>query len=705
MRSFPSAVFLLAPCALALASPESEPPLQEVVITGTLRPTSEQDVPASASVLDSATLEQAGEQHLEDVIGLVPNLNWAGDTSRPRYFQIRGIGELDQYQGAPNPSVGFLIDDIDFSGLGTAATLFDIEQVDVLRGPQGTRYGANALGGLIYVQSAAPQFTYGGRVELGAGDFGMRSYGAVLTGPVDELDSAFRIAAQRYTSDGFYHNAYLHRDTDDNDELTLRARWRWRPSDQLRVDLTVLDVHIDNGYDAFSIDNSRTTQSDQPGEDVQHSTGVSLRADYTGLGPMTLTLIGTLANTGIRYGFDSDWGNPISWAPYTYEFTDNQRRDRHTHSLELRLASTGEHALDWLFGLYALDLSEGFNDTSPGLYLDPFDPTQDAHTLAITTSHYHSRNEAVFGELDGALTRRWHWTAGLRAERRIADYHDLTTNLGEPDATHAFSPVDHMWGGDLSLQYRLAAEQRLYVQLARGYKAGGFNLGPGLPTDQLLFNPESDVNLELGYKADLAEHRVRIDADVFYTHRTGLQLQTGEQLVPQDPTTFILYTANAASGHNYGLESSLSWQPISLLELLASAGLLNTAYHGLTLDGERLPDRALPHAPSWQAALSSILTLRQGYFLRLDLSGKGSFYYDVPALDPYASSAYMLLNAKAGVQRESWGANIWMRNVTDRRYTVRGFYFGDVPPDFPSQQYVQLGEPRSFGAQITYSFH
>ena len=100
---------------------------------------------------------------------LVPNLNWAGDTSRPRYFQLRGIGELEQYQGAPNPSVGFLIDDIDFSGLGMAATMFDVDQMEVLRGPQATRYGANALAGLIYVTSAQPEDHFDSRIELGAG--------------------------------------------------------------------------------------------------------------------------------------------------------------------------------------------------------------------------------------------------------------------------------------------------------------------------------------------------------------------------------------------------------------------------------------------------------------------------------------------------------------------------------------------------------
>src|SRR5581483_567061 len=137
-------------------SPESESPLDEVIITGTLRPAVEADVPLSVAVLDATTLREAGQEHLQDVLALVPNLNWAGDTSRPRFFQLRGIGEVEQYQGAPNPSVGFLIDDIDFSGVGMPATLFDTRQVEVLRGPQGTTYGANALAGLISVRTADP---------------------------------------------------------------------------------------------------------------------------------------------------------------------------------------------------------------------------------------------------------------------------------------------------------------------------------------------------------------------------------------------------------------------------------------------------------------------------------------------------------------------------------------------------------------------
>src|SRR5262245_23207587 len=148
----------LAAAALAVAPvvAAQTDPLEEIVVTADFRESRLAELPLSVSVLDKAELEATTQQHFEEVIRRVPNLNLSGEGSRARYFQLRGVGELEQYDGAPNPSIGFIVDDIDFSGLGSIGTLFDIDRVEVLRGPQGTRYGANALGGLIYMRSEAP---------------------------------------------------------------------------------------------------------------------------------------------------------------------------------------------------------------------------------------------------------------------------------------------------------------------------------------------------------------------------------------------------------------------------------------------------------------------------------------------------------------------------------------------------------------------
>ena len=691
------------PRSAAAADTGPTPQLSEIVVTATMRAVPENELPGSVSVLNSQTLHDAGQQNFEDVMGLVPNLNWAGDTSLPRYFQIRGVGELQQYQGAPNPSVGFLIDDIDFSGLGMAATLFDVDHIEVLRGPQGTLYGANALAGLIYVRSAEPADRFGGRVELDAGDYGERSYGAVVTGPVPSLDSAFRFAVQQYTSDGFYHNAYLDRDTNNRNELTLRGKWRFEPNDQWRVDLTVLRVQIDNGYDAWAIDGGRTTESDHPGVDRQYSTGISARATYGGFAPATLTTIATYADTTVNYAFDGDWGNPILWAPYTFDYTEYQVRHRSTRSLELRLADTPEHGLAWLFGAYGFQLREGLSDTSTGLYEDPFDPTQNSQSLQVVQSQYHALNSALYGQLDGDVGPRARWSIGLRGERRTTHYDDSTTNLDAPTTRNTFDPENNLWGGHASLDYTIAPGQRIYALISRGYKAGGFNLSQGLPANQILFAPENDLNYEVGHKAQLAGGAVRIDTSLFYMVRHSEQLLTGEQLVPDNPNTFIYYTGNAKSGYNYGLESSLEWRMNSRLEFDASLGLLQTLYRGFIQNGVLFPNRALPNAPAWQGALSATWRDPRGPFMRVDLTGMGAYFYDLPP-NWTRSNSYGLANAKLGWQAGRYEAYVWGRNLLDKDYTVRGFYFGDQPPNFPSTLYTQLGEPRNWGVHFIYNF-
>ncbi|MGH8137221.1 MAG: TonB-dependent receptor [Steroidobacteraceae bacterium] len=706
MRHLVRALLVLPGCAAALASPESQPALEEVVITGTLRPTSEQDVPGSVSVLDAATLREAGQQHLEDVLALVPNLNWAGDTSRPRYFQIRGIGELEQYQGAPNPSIAFLIDDIDFSGLGSAATLFDVDHIEVLRGPQGMRYGAGALGGLIYAQSAEPANTAGGYVELGAGNDGERSYGAVLTGPIPDLHSAFRLAAQHYASDGYYHNVYLDRDTDRRGELTLRGRWRYEPSDRLRVDLSLLHVQIDNGYDAFALDNSRNTQSDHPGVDEQHSSGGSVHLTYAGIGSATLTVIGTYADTKVKYGFDGDWGNPVLWAPYVYDYTDVQERHRTTHSVEARFGTTAQKGLSWLVGVYGMQLHEGFNEDSAGIFFDPSGggPIPPISST-LTQSHYQSRTGALFGELDGDLTPLWRWSVGLRAERRTSRYADVILN---PDSTHDFSPTYNLWGGNASLTRKVSATASLYTTVGRGYKAGGFNLSEPLLPSQIQFGPESDLSFEAGYKGALLEQTLRVNADVFYMRRRSLQVKTSEQLDPSDPNTFVLFTGNADSGFNYGLESEVQWQASATLGFGASLGLLQTRYHGFVQDGVLLPDRAVANAPHWQAAINATYRNPRGPFARVDVTGMGSYHFDLPP-NWTTSRPYGLVNGRLGWQTGGWSASVWGRNLLNKSYPVRGFYFSDTPQDFlanppVNRLYTQLGDPRAWGVDVRYAF-
>jgi iron complex outermembrane recepter protein len=725
-----AAVLFCAHVAASPASPDCGGSLDEVVVTATLRSAPAIDVPASVTVLDRQTLRDAGRTNFEDVLGLIPNLNWAGDTSLPRYFQLRGIGELEQYQGAPNPSVGFLIDGIDFSGLGTAGTLYDIDQIDVLRGPQATRYGANALAGLVYLRSTEPTDTLYGRVDLDGGDYNTKSEGAVISGPIDSLDSGFRLAAQHYYTDGYYHNLYLNRgDTNRQDEYTFRAKWIFKPSDRLHIELTALQVNIDNGYDAFAIDNSRNTESDQPGVDSQHSTGVSIRAHYLPSDNLGFTAIATYAKSVIKYSFDGDWGNPVLWAPNAavYQYSEIQDRGRTTKTLELRLGTESSQGFGWLVGFYGNQLDESLIDLSLGNYQPlglPPDPASD-QTDSIINSGYRARNVALFGELDGDIAADLRWSVGLRGERWNANYQGTTTdflatNTGYTNAAvtptsiesvtpAALSPVNNLWGGHASLTYKLDSGQSIYATLTRGYKAGGFNLSQGLLPGQLSFNPETDVNFETGYKADVLDHRLKVDADVFYVYRQDAQIKSSFQSDPTNPDYFVYYTGNAARGRNYGLESDAEWRATTRVTLGADLGLLQTHFanfmqqQGASGATSVSVSRELANAPHWQAAVNATYRDPRGPFARIDVTGMGGYYFDLPP-NYTTSKPYGLLNAKMGWETARWSAYLSGRNLLNKRYPVRGFYFGDVPPNFLYETYVQLGDPRTWVASITVNF-
>ena len=186
----------------------------------------------------------------------------------------------------------------------------------------------------------------------------------MISGPVESLDSGFRLAVQRYYSNGYYHDLYLNRDdTNRQDEYTYRAKWAYTPSDRLRIELTAMQVNIDNGYDAYAIDNSRNTESDQPGVDSQHSTGVSVRAHYLASDTVGLTAIATYAKSVIKYSYDGDWGIPRCGRPWPPSIrprrfrTATARRERSSCAL----GTESTQGFGWLAGFYGNVLDESLD--------------------------------------------------------------------------------------------------------------------------------------------------------------------------------------------------------------------------------------------------------------------------------------------------------------------------------------------------------
>jgi len=228
---------------------------REIVVVGGLRDEVLAEVAASVTVLDSRQIRAGGGNHFQDLLQAVPNLNWAGGTARPRYLQIRGIGERSQYagEGAPNFSVGFIVDDVDLSGLGTGL-LFDIEQLEVFKGPQSSAFGPNAMAGLVHMKSTAPSSVAQRSMELALGGDGLLRLGGTVNVPLNER-LALRVGYQWGRSDGFRDNAFLERsDTNARRESMLRLKVRYAAANGLLLLGTAFRADANNGYDVWAPD-------------------------------------------------------------------------------------------------------------------------------------------------------------------------------------------------------------------------------------------------------------------------------------------------------------------------------------------------------------------------------------------------------------------------------------------------------------------
>lgn len=660
--------------------------LDEIVVHGMLRDVKLSETASSVSVISLDDSKAGVLNHLEDVLNQAPNVNFSSGASRARFIQIRGIGERGQFSEPLNSSVGLILDGVDMSGVGTSATLFDIDRVEVFRGPQGTLYGANALAGLIIVTSRAPTADFSAALTIDAGDFGSRGTGAYVSGPLGEKLSG-RLAWRRYRDDGFITNAYLGReDTAHHDEETWRGQLLWVLDESSELAVTLGRVVVNNGYDNFSLDNNRTTLSDAPGQDDQTSNYGSLRwSRNLSDGKEITASLGHIASDS-DYGYDEDWAFD-GFDPIGYTSTDRYRRERNNTTLDLRVLSESTRtagSTDWVAGVFALQQS--------------VDLVRDYTFLPSEfLSNYDIDRVALYGQVTRHVSERTRWTAGLRLEQHGSDYVDS-------DGLR-FSPSDDLIGGRVQIEHDLANGALVYAGITRGYKAGGFNTDGSLDADLREFEPEVLWNAEVGFNQRWWEERLQLRASVFYMSRDDIQISTS--IVRQRPdgsTEFIDFIGNGAEGTNVGAEFELDLAVTDQITLFSTLGILDTEFRNYTNGvGETLDGREQAQAPRYQFHIAADYRSSNGWFARLEVEGRDSYFFS----DSHAeqSEAYELIHAALGFQGERWSVKIWGRNLADEDVPVRGFFFGNDPRDgYTARSFIQLGEPRRVGISATFEW-
>ena len=696
-------IYKKTPVALALAASltssialatNADADMETIIVQGDFRQAELKRSASAVSIVGAEQMVERGAQNLEEIIALTPNVNFSSGSQRARYFQIRGIGERSQFSEAINPSVGVIIDGVEFNGIGSVSSLFDVEQTEVFRGPQGTRFGANALAGMINIVTKAPTDEFEGNLKLSAGNYGSYSAGIALSGPASDAVN-YRFAVEQYNSDGFIENDYLNTDdTNNRDELTVRGKLTIDATEDLDINLNIMHFDFDNGYDAFSLDNTRHTLSDTPGVDKQETSAVSAQFNYQGLDGIYFQTLVSLADTDLGYGYDEDWSNPTlcleNDCPYgDYASTDYYARDKAANTLEFRFSSDEGNAIfngttSWVAGVYVKQEDE--------------DLTREYTYLASDfTSTFDADSFAVFAQLDSQLSSKTILTTGLRYETRDASYSN--SDGFDEDLS------DNALGGKLVLSHQLDDNNMVFAGVHRGYKAGGANTDGTLPDELRTFDPEYLWNYEVGYKASLLNGDAYFAATAFYMDRKDVQVKSSQTVMRDDGSSeFIDYLGNAAEGTNYGVELESSWSATENLNVFAMAALLETEFTGFTnANGDDLSGREQAHAPNYQFHLGFEYFLTEQLSFSASVEGKDEFYFSDS--HEQKSDSVVLVNASVTYQAEQWLVKAWSRNLTDEDYQTRGFYFGNDPRDgYTAKPYYQYGEPMVFGVTFDYQF-
>mgnify|MGYP001246819969 FL=1 len=680
----------------------------QIIVSAGLSDESILNTATSIHIFTDDHIRASGANNLQLLTEQIPNLNWAGGTSRPRYFQIRGIGERSHYfgEGPPNFSVGFVIDDMDFSGLGMIANLYDLDQIEIFRGPQSSVYGANALAGLISLKSNDPieKSEVGISASKGSDNhFGINNYFNFKA--IDGLN--IRVTNSYNYIDGFRENLSRNiSDTNKREEIFSRLKLKFNSNKKLNILATLIYSKLDNGYDAWAPNNNTDfkTYSDDKGMDSQTSYGYSLRTNING--NYNLTLITSFTKTNLEHSYDSDWGDSLYWATnhnwnpnsfpdsyYQYKYFDQNNKIRSNITHELR-SSFGPV----LFGFYFKDLNE--KDKATGWLFDG------AATDAV--SDFHFKTIAAYSQYRFDFSSYLNFKANIRIEQSQFDYKGTSQGFNDNWEkvyldTVQFKDTNRMIGYRAAITYHKNTFTSYYSSFSQGYKSGGINQQPYLTDSSRPFDPEFIQSFEFGLKRNTNISKTNIT--LFFSNRINQQVSVSSQQEEGNPNSFLFYIGNSGSGKNRGIEFDYSQNVLKSLSFDINIGVLDTwidKFFYKTLNGQQYGgDREASMAPRFMGSLGLNFSISD-YNMVMSTTYKSEYYFSDSHNNK--SEPYSLTNITFGKSIKQFEVKLWVRNIFDKRYAVRGFYFGLIPPEYNDELWLSFGDPRQLGLTVDYKF-
>jgi iron complex outermembrane receptor protein len=665
----------------------SEQTLERIVVTSDFSQRSPDNLASSVALIDEQLLEIRQAAQLEDIVGIVPNLNFSSGASRGKFIQIRGIGERSLFAEPINASVALVVDEINFSGLGGLGALFDVQQVEVLSGPQSTGFGASGLAGMIKIVSNGPSDVQEGYLQGSFAEYDTQRYSAAYSSKLSQNINA-RLALQQVKSDGYVENIYLNRnDTNNIDEFNAKFALDYHVSESSDLELKLYHFDIDNGYDAFALDNDNKTRSDEPGYDRTDTQAASIKYKHD-LGEHAFSISLTKLNAELDYAYDEDW-TFVGFHPDEYSSFDRYKRDVSNQTLDARYASKNTES-PWVLGLY---LQQSEQD------LTRF------YTYASSnfTSLYEPSSLAIYGEQSWQVSTPLSITAGARFEKFEADYVDSNDFLESLD--------DNLVAAKVSASYALQ-QTTFYSSISRSYKAGGFNADERVSAKDRLYEPEYNWNYELGIKGEVATSNGasgNLSLTFFYMQREDAQVSDFSVLNREDGSgavEFIDVIGNADTGINKGMEIQTRWQLNDRIRAVLNLGYLDATFGNYQLaNGSFVSKQQQAQAPKITFYTSASYDFTENLTWLVEFEGKDSHRFSVGHDERAPFTA--VFNSELSWQQGNMHVQLWAKNLFDRVLPTRGFGgFNNDPRDgyFPAKPYYQFGQERQFGVTATYRF-
>ncbi|PZO06141.1 MAG: TonB-dependent receptor [Alphaproteobacteria bacterium] len=687
--------------------------IDDVIVTAQRRSQNLQDVPITMNVMGAEEVEQARIVQVSDVANRTVGLNFdAFPASQPRPA-IRGIGSSDR-GAAGDPSTAVFIDEV-YMGRPAAVAFdaFDVARIEVLKGPQGTLWGKNVVGGAIHVVNQRPSLS-GFDASVAAT---LRNYDRVDVAGFANLPLgdtlALRLSASSRTHDGYVRNTYLGNRVEDQDTKSLRAQLLFRPTDNLSIvlgidgtrDRATAQARHTIGVDPASgtaavwrptIDPDRdTTRMDTNGYDERDTWGVRLGVDWT-FDDFVLSSISSWRRLDYNSFGDGDGGNPTTNA---LNIRGDQIEKTSFGSQELRLSALPGSRLGWVVGAYYFHAD---TDRTDIFRLDS--PPQPSGTFGAIDRYDQSNiteSVAAFADATWAATDRFNIFGGLRWSKDEKDY-DVSNAASTAllrarerftiSASDSWDELTYRLGGD----YQLADHVMAYGVISSGFKSGGFQdtatTGVSAATP---FSPETATNYEIGLKAELFDRALLLNPSLFWTDYTDLQVRR--------TVGFDTITTNAGSARIKGFELTSRWEPVEGLSLGLAYAWNHARFEELIDNGRDFSGNRLTRNPEhkWTFSPAYERTLGTGAVL----SGTVDVQYESFIFDDIDNNALNVRPAKTLVDARlrftspdgRWEASLWGKNLGDEVYITHQYIL-------TGGQFAFYGEPRTFGATVRWRY-